>query len=103
MFTVSLIASPLRANLARDVAQALADRWGAGPLRWLNPGVAVEFDVEARPADTEAAWAALQQQTLDLAVQPAQDRRKRILLADMDSTMIGQECIDELADFAGLK
>jgi phosphoserine phosphatase len=40
---------------------------------------------------------------LDVIVQPAGIRRKRLLVADMDSTMIGQECIDELADFAGLK
>ncbi|HBR44293.1 MAG TPA: phosphoserine phosphatase SerB, partial [Afipia sp.] len=40
---------------------------------------------------------------VDVVVQPQIDRRKKLLLADMDSTMIGQECIDELADFAGLK
>jgi phosphoserine phosphatase len=40
---------------------------------------------------------------IDIVVQPAATRRKKLFLADMDSTMIGQECIDELADFAGLK
>jgi phosphoserine phosphatase len=40
---------------------------------------------------------------IDVVVQPQLDRRKKLFLADMDSTMIGQECIDELADFAGLK
>lgn len=40
---------------------------------------------------------------LDVIVQPAANRRKRLLVADMDSTMIGQECIDELADFVGRK
>ena len=40
---------------------------------------------------------------IDVVVQPAADRRKRLFLADMDSTMIGQECIDELADYVGLK
>ena len=40
---------------------------------------------------------------IDIVVQPQANRRKRLFLADMDSTMIGQECIDELADFAGLK
>jgi phosphoserine phosphatase len=40
---------------------------------------------------------------VDVVVQPAANRRKRLFLADMDSTMIGQECIDELAAFAGLK
>ncbi|MDQ1901782.1 phosphoserine phosphatase SerB [Paracoccus sp. WLY502] len=102
MFTVSLIASPLRANLSDDVAQALSRRWGGGPIRWLNPRVAAEFDVPAEPADFQDVWAELQQQTLDLAIQPAAGRRKAILLADMDSTMIGQECIDELADMAGV-
>ena len=40
---------------------------------------------------------------IDIVVQPRRGRRKKLFLADMDSTMIGQECIDELADFAGLK
>ena len=40
---------------------------------------------------------------VDIVLQSARDRRKRLLVADMDSTLIGQECIDELADFAGLK
>jgi phosphoserine phosphatase len=40
---------------------------------------------------------------LDVVVQPQDGRRKKLLVADMDSTMIGQECIDELADYAGLK
>jgi phosphoserine phosphatase len=40
---------------------------------------------------------------VDVVVQPAAHRRKRLFLADMDSTMIQQECIDELADYAGLK
>jgi phosphoserine phosphatase len=40
---------------------------------------------------------------VDIVVQPEADRRKKLFLADMDSTMIGQECIDELADYAGLK
>lgn len=102
MFTVSLIASPTRANLTEGVAQALADRWTGGRLRWLNPGMAAEFDVAVKPADFDAAWQELHDQTLDLAIQPAEGRRKAILLADMDSTMIGQECIDELADMAGV-
>jgi phosphoserine phosphatase len=40
---------------------------------------------------------------VDVVIQPQAHRRKRLLLADMDSTMIGQECIDELAGYAGLK
>lgn len=40
---------------------------------------------------------------IDFAVQPAENRRKRLLIADMDSTIINVECLDELADFAGVK
>ena len=40
---------------------------------------------------------------VDFALQPAEGRRKRLFLADMDSTIINVECLDELADFAGLK
>ncbi len=50
-----------------------------------------------------AAEAALAQTRIDLCAQPWSERRKRLLVADMDSTIIGCECIDELADFAGVK
>ena len=55
--------------------------------------------------DPGAARAALEGfcADVDVIVQPQAHRRKRLLVADMDSTMIGQECIDELADYAGLK
>jgi phosphoserine phosphatase len=50
-----------------------------------------------------AAGAAFERQKVDFCVQPAAGRRKRLLVADMESTIIGCECLDELADFAGLK
>jgi phosphoserine phosphatase len=50
-----------------------------------------------------AAVRALERRPVDVCVQPAEGRRKRLLIADMDSTIIGCECLDELADFAGLK
>jgi phosphoserine phosphatase len=54
------------------------------------------------PENRWEAWEGLQGLGVDLVVQPATGRRKRLLLADMDSTMIRQECIDELADEAGV-
>lgn len=102
MFTVSLIASPARANLESAVLDGLARSWdGSGPC-WLNPGIAGEFDIATIPDDHDAIWADLQRTGIDLAVQPADGRRKALLIADMDSTMIDQECIDELADMAGV-
>ena len=101
MFVATLLCAPARPVLTADRAEALRLHWGGGALRWLHPGVAAEFDLPARPADLWDLWAQMQAQGLDLAVQPAAGRRKALLIADMDSTMIGQECIDELADLAG--
>lgn len=70
----------------------------------LSPGRAVDFYLPAGGATArEAIRTALPGLPLDILVQPAAGRRKKLFLADMDSTMIGQECIDELADAVGLK
>ncbi|WP_304619963.1 phosphoserine phosphatase SerB [Paracoccus sediminilitoris] len=102
MFTVSLIAAPAAANLDGDLPQGIAARWGGSEPRWLAPGIAAEFDIAAIPDDIDQVWSDLQVIGIDMVIQPAQGRRKKVLLADMDSTMIDQECIDELADFAGV-
>ena len=103
MHVATLLASPARANLDRAAVESLRDAWGGGAALWLNPGIAAEFSLPAIPENRWQVWEGLQALGIDLVVQPAAGRRKRMLLADMDSTMIGQECIDELADFAGLK
>lgn len=102
MFTATLLTAPDRPVLDRATAEALRRDWGGSALRWLEPGVAAEFDLPALPSDRWAVWESLQAQAVDLVLQPAEGRRKLLLLADMDSTMIQQECIDELADEAGV-
>lgn len=102
MFVATLICDPLRRGLSAALAEDLCAAWGGGSLRWLAPGEAVEFALEEMPGDLEPHWEALQAQGVDLVVQRAAGRRKQLLLADMDSTMIRQECIDELADMAGV-
>lgn len=102
MFTVTLIAAPSRANLEAAALEDLAKAWGGSEPRWLNPGIAAEIDLLRAPDDVDQVWSQLQGQGIDLAIQPSDGRRKRLLIADMDSTMILQECIDELADFAGV-
>ena len=72
------------------------------PPHWLSPGTACEFRTDG-PELTDKARALLAGQSVDVNSVPAQGRRKKLLLADMDSTIIGCECLDELADFAGLK
>lgn len=102
MFTATLIANPARAPLEPATVAALREAWGGGETRWLAPREAAEFDAAAIPAAAEEHRAALQGIGVDLNWQRAEGRAKRLLLADMDSTMIGQECIDELADLAGV-
>lgn len=102
MFIVTLLTNPATPLLDRTTVESLRNAWGGGDARWLEPAVAAEFAVEAMPANRWEVWEGLQALKVDLVVQPAEGRRKRLLLADMDSTMIEQECIDELADEAGV-
>lgn len=102
MYTVTLLSAPDRAALEPALVDALRDAWGGGDSRWLSPDVAAEFDVPAVPDNQWTVWKDVQKLSIDLVVQPSRGRRKDMLLADMDSTMIRQECIDELADEAGV-
>ncbi|QUS36162.1 phosphoserine phosphatase SerB [Falsirhodobacter algicola] len=102
MFTAILLTDPGRAGLDAARLDALRANWNGGALRWLNPGIAVEFDLPQRPDDLTEVWQEWQGQGVDLCIVPSANRRKRLLLADMDSTMIQQECIDELAAEAGV-
>ena len=97
---VSLIAAPGRLEPA--AAGALRSAWGGGPLRWLSGGEAAEFAVARAPSNLAEVRAEADALGIDLNLVPDRGRRKRLLLADMDGTMIGQECIDELADLAGV-
>ncbi|WP_297694072.1 phosphoserine phosphatase SerB [Phenylobacterium sp.] len=89
------------AGLAQALAGAQARVKEPRPLGPLAIDVAVE--AEGETAVREAAEGALAGRPIDVCVQPWNGRRKRLLVADMDSTIINVECLDELADFAGLK
>ena len=102
MFVATLFTAPGGTPLDPALVGAMRDAWGGGVIDWLAPGEAAEFMMPTRPDTAETAWRDLQDRGVDLVVQPAEGRRKSILLADMDSTMIEQECIDELADVAGV-
>lgn len=105
-FVATLIAHPSNPVLASSVGEAAAAAVEASGLYWLADGIACDI-VLRDGADLTAAEVALRSATLgllvDLVIQDADTRRKKFLIADMDSTMIGQECIDELADVVGLK
>src|SRR5215207_2179921 len=103
----TLIANPSQPVLTDGVVALAARALGQETQRSvLARGIAADLIVPA-PADRKAVEAllrsALGDRPVDVVVQPLGQRRKRLFLADMDSTMIGQECIDELADYVGLK
>jgi phosphoserine phosphatase len=100
-----IIATLIAAGRLRDSDLARAvEIAGGGELRWIDEGDAA--DLLLGPVED---WRALRDRLeeglpgIDVVVQPVESREKRLFVADMDSTMIGQECIDELADFAGKK
>jgi phosphoserine phosphatase len=102
MQVATILAAPDRATLDRATVESVRNAWGGGEARWLNPRIAAEFPLTAVPENRWQVWADLQSLGFDLVLQPADNRRKRLLIADMDSTRIQQECIDELAAEAGV-
>jgi len=105
VLNVAAGAASLAAEHARAIHDACAGTAKANEIDWLKPDKA--FDI-AFAGDRDAVRAALRgtvhdEWLLDINVIPAKNRRKKLLIADMDSTIVGCECIDELADFVGLK
>src|SRR5436190_6982943 len=112
-FVATLISNPAAPSLdAAAIERARRALPSAQAPSWLDPGVAADIPFAASQEHTRAngkraladrVRAALAGVPADVVLQPVSGRRKRLFLADMDSTMIGQECIDELADYAGVK
>lgn len=97
-------ADPALDSTIVDGARAVLPSPGAA--HWLFNEVAVDIPFEGCDdiaTTVKRLHAARGDLPIDIVVQPQALRRKKLFLADMDSTMIGQECIDELADYAGLK
>lgn len=102
MQTVTLLTDPETRGLDPALCESLRNAWGGGDVVWLAPDEAAEFPVLDRPANFDDTWRECQQMGVDLCIQRTGGRRKKMLIADMDSTMIGQECVDELAAEAGV-
>lgn len=102
----TLIANPSNPVLNSTIAESAASALNASGLYWLADGIACDL-VLRDGTDVAAAERVLRMaivdRPIDIAIQEQDGRRKKILIADMDSTMIGQECIDELAAEVGLK
>ncbi len=102
MYVATLLTSPARPSLDPALVESLRNAWGGGDVQWLAIDEAAEFNLTNASAHQWDVWTELQNMGVDLIVQSVEGRKKRMLLADMDSTMIQQECIDELADEAGV-
>jgi phosphoserine phosphatase len=107
---LTLIADPAAADLGDSLvadARAALNALGArtGNPDWLAPGVACDIPFDDLDCDQAAAAVntALPDAAVDRIAQPQEGRRKRLLIADMESTIIRQEMLDELADLVGLK
>ena len=101
MFAVSLIAKA--GQLEPAMVSSLQSAFGAvSDAAWLAIDEAAEFIVESRPGNLTDVASEMNLLGVDLNIIPLENRVKKLLIADMDSTMIGQECIDELADEAGV-
>ncbi len=104
VLVATLIADPSTEPLSEaTVDRAARALKGVARRRWLDEGVAADLiftgDLKVKRGALEEALAG---GPIDVMVQPLAHRCKRLLVADMDSTLIGQECVDELADFAGV-
>lgn len=102
----TLVANPSNPVLVPALGEAAFNAVDGAGLYWLADGVACDIalkdGVSAQNA-LDRIRTVIGELPVDAAVQVAETRRKKILIADMDSTMIGQECIDELAAEVGLK
>src|SRR4051794_4960978 len=97
---VILIAAPGSRAISPAIARAAAEVAAAKP-QWLNEGEALELATRSSAGEHAGIARLVKGEPIDVAVLPSENRRKRLLIADMDSTMIGQECIDELGALAG--
>ena len=102
MYAVTLIAPPNSGLLKSKLVKSLCEAWKGKDYVYLASDEAAEFFVPKIPGDRWAMWSKFQQLKIDLVIQENKMRKKSILLADMDSTIIEQECIDELASEIGI-
>ncbi|MBP1857381.1 phosphoserine phosphatase SerB [Rhizobium herbae] len=105
-FVATLVANPSNPVLTAALAEEAAATVDASGLYWLADGIACDIALKDG-GNLDWLEALLRgvvgDAPIDVVVQNAETRRKKLLIADMDSTMIGQECIDELAAEVGLK
>ncbi|GGA17655.1 phosphoserine phosphatase SerB [Neptunicoccus cionae] len=102
MYVATLISKPEDARVTPELVSSIKSRLNGSKADWLADGIACDVYFDAEISGFDVFWRGLERMRIDFCVQPVEGRRKKVLLADMDSTMIQQECIDELAAEAGV-
>lgn len=98
-----IAAGTFESGIISDACDRLANaNCAPAEIEWIEPGKAVDIGFQGSIADARGALASLESMA-EIVVQSSECRRKMLLVSDMDSTMITVECIDELADYAGIK
>jgi len=102
MSVLCLVANPDDPELSRQIVAAIHGETG-GEINWLAQSIACEIISPSSKNAVEIARKIIAEKTVDVVMVPKKGRRKKLLIADMDSTMINEECIDELAERLGLR
>ena len=102
MYHVVLLCSDEKGALTQHLANSVYSSMDGQDLLWLGNHEAICFNIEKKSNAHLKIWSHLQLLKIDMVVQKKETHFKSLLLADMDSTMIEQECIDELADMYGV-
>ncbi|HTZ71509.1 MAG TPA: phosphoserine phosphatase SerB [Acetobacteraceae bacterium] len=100
-YVLTLVAARDAVSLSTPIIDQVRDAVRGATPRTLSPGEAAEFDV-FEPPDLATARAALQGKPIDVLLTRSRGRRRGLLVADMDSTIVTSETLDELADIAGI-
>ncbi|WP_411816106.1 phosphoserine phosphatase SerB [Hyphococcus sp. DH-69] len=102
-YILSVVANPENPTIDSDLLDRIGDAVKGTPPRILAPNIAYDIGLAKPPAKEALSKAAAmaREVRVDINLISAENRRKKLLIADMDSTIIEQECIDEIADYAG--
>ena len=101
MYIITLMCNPSKPILTNDLVSKYCQTFEGISVTWLNDGVAADITVPEIPDEFKKYWLELQASKIDMVIQKEKYRKKRLLVADMDSTIIEQESLDELADEVG--
>ena len=103
MYAVTLLCNPSQPILTKKLISRYYSIFEGSSLLWLRDGIAVEIKTPVFPKDFKKHRINLQEKNIDSVLQKDESRKKKLLIADMDSTIIDQECLDELATEVGFE